>query len=50
VIRAILSFVFSVIAIRMFYGTVEPYYVVGLAIILLGLAYFGEYLRHRKDR
>ena len=50
VIRAILSLVFAVIATRMFYGRVAIPYVAGLAIILLGLAYFGEYLRHRKKR
>ena len=50
VIRAILSLVFAVVATRMFYGRVEIPYVVGLAIIMLGLAYFAEYLRHRKNR
>lgn len=50
VIRAILGLVFAVIATRMFYGRVAVPYVVGLAIILLGLAYFAEYLRHRKNR
>lgn len=50
VIRAILAVVFAVVATRMFYGKVEPFYIAGLAVILLGLAYFAEYLRHRKDR
>ena len=50
VIRAILGLVFAVIATRMFYGEVAIPYVVGLAFILVGLAYFAEYLRHRKNR
>jgi uncharacterized membrane protein HdeD (DUF308 family) len=50
VIRAILGLVFAVIATRMFYGEVAISYVIGLAIILVGLAYFAEYLRHRKNR
>ena len=50
VIRAILSLVFAVIATRMFYGRVAIPYVVGLSIIMLGLAYFAEFLRHRKNR
>jgi uncharacterized membrane protein YcaP (DUF421 family) len=50
IIRAILGAVFSVIVTRMFYGKVEIMYVAGLAIILVGLAYFAEYLRNRKNR
>jgi len=50
VVRAILAVVFAVIATRMFYGRVAVAYVAGLAVILLGLAYFAEYLRHRKHR
>jgi hypothetical protein len=48
VIRAIVGLVFAVIVTRMFYGRVNPLYVAGLAIILVGLAYFAEYLRKRK--
>ena len=50
VIRAILAIVFAVIATRMFYGRVEPLTIAGVAVILLGLAYFAEYLRRRKHR
>ena len=50
VIRAILAIVFAVIATRMFFGKVDPLYISGLAVILLGLAYFAEFLRHRKNR
>jgi len=49
VMRAILGAVFAVILTRMFYGRVEIFYVAGLAIILVGLAYFAEYLRNRKN-
>ncbi|UCG04966.1 MAG: hypothetical protein JSV83_13660 [Desulfobacterales bacterium] len=50
IIRAIIGVVFAVIATRMFYGKVNPIYVAGLAVILVGLAYFAEFLRHRKSR
>ena len=50
VIRAILGLVFAVIATRMFYGQIAIPKILGLAIILVGLAYFAEYLRHRKKR
>jgi hypothetical protein len=48
VIRAIVGLVFAVVVTRMFYGRINPLYVAGLAIILVGLAYFAEYLRKRK--
>ena len=48
VIRAGLGLGFAVVATRMFYGRVDVSYIVGLAVILVGLAYFAEYLRHRK--
>ena len=50
IIRAILGVVFAVITTRMFYGRVDPLYMAGLAVILVGLAYFTEYLRRRKSR
>ncbi|HHP7236563.1 MAG TPA: hypothetical protein ACFCUC_18165 [Desulfobacterales bacterium] len=50
VIRAILGVVFAVIATRMWFGEVAIGYVIGLAVIMVGLAYFAEYLRHRKRR
>ena len=50
VIRAILGLGFAVVATRMFYGRVNIGYIVGLAVILVGLAYFAEYLRHRRNR
>jgi uncharacterized membrane protein HdeD (DUF308 family) len=50
VIRAVLGVVFAVIATRMWFGEVAIGYVIGLAVIMVGLAYFAEYLRHRKRR
>jgi hypothetical protein len=49
-IRAIIGAVFAVVVTRMFYGQVHIGYVAGLAIILVGLAYFAEFLRKRKSR
>lgn len=48
VIRAILGAVFAVLLSRMFYPDANLAYVAGLGIILVGLAYFAEYLRNRK--
>jgi hypothetical protein len=50
VIRAIIGLVFAVILTRMFYGRIDPIYIAGLAIILVGLAYFSEYLRKRREK
>ena len=50
VIRAILGAAIAVLLSRMFYPDAQIAYVVGLGIILVGLAYFAEYLRHRKKR
>ena len=50
IIRAIMGLVFAVIVTRMFYGRINTIYVVGLAVILVGLAYFAEFLRQRKSR
>ncbi|MGD2272664.1 MAG: hypothetical protein PVI06_19860 [Desulfobacterales bacterium] len=49
-IRAVLGVFFAVIITRFFYGRVAPFYIAGLAVILVGLAYFAEFLRHRKER
>jgi uncharacterized membrane protein HdeD (DUF308 family) len=50
VMRAILGVVFAVVLSRTFYPGTDLAYVAGLAIILVGLAYFAEYLRKRKNR
>ena len=50
VIRAIVGLAFAALVTRMFYGRINPIYVVGLAVILIGLAYFAEYLRKRRTK
>ena len=50
VIRAIVGLAFAAIITRMFYGRINPGYVAGLAVILVGLAYFAEYLRKRRTK
>jgi len=50
VIRAVIGLVFAVILTRMFYGRIDPMYIAGLAVILVGLAYFSEYLRKRRKK
>jgi succinate-acetate transporter protein len=47
-IRAVLGVAFAVLITRMFRGEAGITYVAGLAIILVGLSYFAEYLRHRR--
>ena len=48
VMRVILGVVFAVFLTRFFYGRVEPVWVVGLAIFLVGMSYLTEYFRNRK--
>jgi hypothetical protein len=47
-IRAILGVVFAVLLTRIFYQRAGIVHVAGLAVIMVGLAYFSEYLRNRK--
>ncbi len=50
IIRAIVGLAFAAIITRLFRGHIDPVYVVGLAIIMVGLAYLAEYFRKkRKD-
>ena len=49
VIRAIMGLAFAAIVSRIFFGSLNFSYIVGLAIILVGLAYFAEYLRKRRQ-
>ena len=49
-IRAIIGAVLAVVITRMFYGSVHIVYVVGLATIMVGLAYFAEYIRQRRNK
>ncbi len=48
VIRAILGAVFAVVLSRFFYPDAKIPYLIGLGIILVGIAYLAEYLRNRK--
>jgi uncharacterized membrane protein YoaK (UPF0700 family) len=48
IIRVILGVVFAFFLTRFFYGRVEPMWVVGLAIFLVGMSYVSEYFRNRK--
>ncbi len=48
-IRLVLGVVFAVILTRVFYPGTDPFKVAGLAIVLVGLAYFFDYLRHKKS-
>jgi uncharacterized membrane protein HdeD (DUF308 family) len=48
IIRAILGIVFAVILWRLFYPQAPFIFIVGLCLILVGLAYLVEYLRQRK--
>jgi uncharacterized membrane protein HdeD (DUF308 family) len=49
-IRAIIGLFVAVVITRMFTGEIIIPYVVGLATILVGMAYFSEYLRNRRTR
>ena len=50
ILRAVLGAGFAVILARIFYPEANIIYVAGLGIILVGLAYFAEYLRNRKKQ
>ena len=49
-IRAIAGLFFAVIISRFFKPDAGVPYIIGLAVILVGLAYFAEFLRKRKKR
>ena len=49
-IRAIVGLAFAAIITRLFHGRIDPVYVVGLAIIMVGLAYLAEYFRKRRTK
>ena len=48
IMRTVLSVCFAVFLTRFFYGRVEPLYVAGLAIFLMGMSYVTEYYRSKK--
>ena len=49
-IRAVIGAFLAVVITRMFTGKIHIPYIVGLAIIMVGLAYFSEFLRKRRNR
>ena len=49
-IRVIIGAGLAVVITRMYYGRIHIGYVAGLAVIMVGLAYFAEFLRKRKSR
>ncbi len=48
IMRVILGVFFAVMLTRFFYGRVDPVWVAGLAIFLVGMSYVTEYFRKRK--
>jgi len=50
IMRAVLGAFFAVILTRFFYGRVEPLYVAGLAIFLVGMSYVTEYFRNKRHK
>lgn len=49
-IRAVLSFACGTLLTRLFYPEKGMAFSAGLALLLLGLAYFSAYWRHRKSK
>jgi hypothetical protein len=49
-LRALLGLAFAVVIARTFYPQTELVKVIGLGIIIVGLAYFAEYLRKRRRK
>ena len=50
IVRAVVGLAFAAIVTRIFFGRIDLFYVAGLAIIMVGLAYLAEFLRNRKNR
>jgi len=50
IVRTVVGLAFAAIVTRIFFGKIDPVYVVGLASIMVGLAYLAEFLRKRKNR
>jgi len=48
VMRVILGVFFAVMLTRFFYGSVNPAWVAGLAVFLIGMSYVTEFFRNRK--
>jgi uncharacterized membrane protein HdeD (DUF308 family) len=50
IIRGIIGLVVAVVITKMFTGRIHIPSIVGLTIIMVGLAYFSEYLRQRRKK
>jgi hypothetical protein len=50
IIRAVIGLAFAFFVTKVYFDNVNPFYIAGLAVILVGLAYFAEFLRNRKSR
>jgi len=50
IIRAVLSFVFGTLLMRLFYPDKGIVFSAALGLLLLGLSYFSAYWRHRKSK
>jgi hypothetical protein len=48
--RVILGAFFAVIITRFFYGSIEPLYIAGLAVFLVGMSYVTEYYRNKRQK
>lgn len=48
IMRAVLGIGIGVMLWRFFYPNAPVVFVIGLCLVLVGLAYFAEYLRNRK--
>ena len=49
-VRAIVGAVFAVILVRLFYPDKAVIYSVALAVFMIGMAYFFEYVRKNKTK
>ena len=48
-VRAVLGVVFAVVLVRMFYPDKPIGYTIALAVFMVGMAYFFEYIRKNKE-
>ncbi len=49
IIRAVLGAVFTVMLTRFFYPDATTFYVVGLGVFLVGMAYLFEYIKNKNN-
>jgi len=50
IIRTVIGLFVAVVITKIFTGRIYLPYIAGLAIIMVGLAYFSEYLRQRRNK